>query len=110
MHAVAAFLNGSLSEHLYLEQLEGFEVEVKQHLVCKSHESVYGLRQSPKIWGGEVRNFLLSINFEQCKIDPCTYAHHETSRNTFTEIYLDVHDLAIAGNNTTYVKSLIALR
>lgn len=110
MDEIVAFLKGSLIEDLYLKQPESFEVEGKEHLVCKLNKSMYSLWQSPKIWGDEVRDFLLSINFDQCKIYPCTYVRHDKSRDMFTFIYLHVDYLAITGNEIPYVKSQISAR
>lgn len=108
MDAIAAFLNGDLTEDLYLEQPEGFVVPGKEHMVCKLNKSIYGLKQSPKIWGDDVKEFLLSINFTQCKIDPCTYIRQELDK--FTAIYLHVDDMAITGNDISNIKSQIASR
>lgn len=54
MDAISAFLNGNLKEDLYLEHPEGFEVSGKEGWVCKLKKLIYGLKQSPKIWGDDV--------------------------------------------------------
>lgn len=108
MDAIAAFLNGDLTEDLYLEQPEGFVIPGKEHLVCKLNKSIYGLKQSPKIWGDDVKEFLLSANFTQCKIDPCTYIRQDQDK--FTAIYLHVDDMAITGNDIDNIKRQIASR
>lgn len=108
MDAITAFLNGDLDEDLYLEQPEGFVEPGKEHMVCKLSKSIYGLRQSPKIWGDAVKDFLLSIGFNQCKVDPCTY--FRSSGTSFSAIYLHVDDLAITGNEIEVVKQQIASR
>ncbi len=49
MDVKIAFFNGDLEEGNYMEQLEGFTHE-GEHLVCKLHKSLYGLKQSPRAW------------------------------------------------------------
>jgi hypothetical protein len=49
MDVKTAFLNGDLEEEIYMEQLEGFTHE-GEHLVCKFHKSLYGLKQFPRAW------------------------------------------------------------
>ncbi len=47
MDVKTAFFNGDLEEDMYMEQPKGFTQE-SEHLVCKLHKSLYGLKQSPR--------------------------------------------------------------
>ena len=41
MDVTTAFLNGILEEEVYMKQPEGYEVQGKEHLVCKLKRSIY---------------------------------------------------------------------
>ncbi len=46
MDAVLAFLQGELTEDIYMIQLEGFNQNSKK--VCKLRKSIYGLKQAAR--------------------------------------------------------------
>ena len=47
MDVKSAFLNGDLKEEVFMTQPQGFEVEGKEHKVCKIIKDLYGLKQPP---------------------------------------------------------------
>ena len=50
MDVKTTFLHEDLEEEIYMKQLEGLAVKGKKELVCKLKKSLYGLKQSPRMW------------------------------------------------------------
>jgi hypothetical protein len=73
MDVKTTFLNGKLEEEIYMEQLQGFVHQGGEHLVCKLHKSLYGLKQSPRAWNQKLDAFIKSIEFMKSEADPSVY-------------------------------------
>ena len=56
MDVKIAFLNGSLEDDIYMQQLEGFIARGQEHMACKLQRSIYGLKQASRT---------LNIRFDQ---------------------------------------------
>ena len=50
MDVKMAFLNGNLTEDVYMIQLVGFVDPVNAEKVCKLQKSIYGLKQASRSW------------------------------------------------------------
>jgi hypothetical protein len=65
-----AFLRASLDETIYMQQPIGFEHGTKS---CRLIKSLYGLRQSPRLWNEYFDTFLRSQGLQPTPADPCVY-------------------------------------
>ena len=63
MDVMTAYLNGELSEEIYMQQPDEYVIPGKEHLVCKLKESLYGLKQSPRCWYNAFHMYMESIGF-----------------------------------------------
>jgi hypothetical protein len=59
MDVKSAFLNGPLSEEVYVKQPPGFEDPKRPNHVYKLHKALYGLKQGPRAWYECLKDFLL---------------------------------------------------
>ena len=64
MDIKGAYLNGWLDDDdVYMHQPDGFIVEGKEDFVCKLNKSMYGLKQSGRVWHHTLRSKLQKIGF-----------------------------------------------
>ena len=54
-----AFLNGILSETVYMSRPPGFVDSSRPHHVCKLQRALYGLKQAPRAWYHRLSDTLL---------------------------------------------------
>ena len=68
-----AFLNGELTEEIYMRQPEGFIEIGNENMVCKLNKSIYGLKQSARVWNLTLDKYLLEMGFNKGEADACFY-------------------------------------
>ena len=83
-----AYLNGYLSEMIYMNQPLGFEDGSGK--VCLLEQSLYGLKQAGNIWNQELNWVLHTIDFKQLKMDYCCYI--KSNRDDFSILVVWVND------------------
>ncbi|UYV82085.1 K02A2.6-like [Cordylochernes scorpioides] len=69
----SAFLNGDLEEELYMEQPQGYENPDFPNHVCSLQKSIYGLKQSPRMWNKKFHEFLIKFDLKPSISDSCVY-------------------------------------
>ena len=83
-----AYLNGELEETIYMRQPEGYTTG-DERTVCRLRRSLYGLKQSARVWNRKVDSTFKSIGFQQSKSDPCLYMRRQNGTFAYILIYVD---------------------
>ena len=100
-----AFLNGDLSECVYMQQPPGF-VSANPHLVCRLHKAIYGLKQAPRSWFLKLSNTLHSLGFTPIKSDTSLFVRFTPSHTLLVLVYVD--DILITGSSPSAITTLIS--
>ena len=100
----SAFLNGKLEETIYMRQPKGFVAKGKEDWVWQLHQTLYGLRQSGRVWYQKLRDSLLELGFKPSDADPCIFIR---SRNSALSIvFTHVDDLGLICDSVNEVANL----
>jgi hypothetical protein len=100
---VTAFLNGNLSEEVFVMQPTGFVQAGKEEKVYKLKKALYGLHQAPRAWNQKLDASLVSLGFQRCPSDPAIYCRAEKNRSRLIlGVYID--DLLITGSNVLEIQ------
>lgn len=100
-----AFLHGELEEPIYMTQPQGYFVKGKEDYVCKLKKSLYGLKQSSRLWYKRFDKFMLSLGYLRCTYDNCVY-FRKLEDGSFVYLLLYVDDMLIAAKNMSKIQVL----
>lgn len=73
MDVKSAFLNGELSEEVYVAQPPGYLVTGEEARVLKLKKALYGLRQAPRAWYGKLDESLTALGFMRSPLEHVVY-------------------------------------
>ena len=106
MDVKCAFLNAKLDCEVYIEQPEGFKKVGKngENLVYRLKKSLYGLKQSGRLWNNLLHSFLVDQNFVRSEAENCVYIRCENGTKIIIIIWVD--DLIIAGSSLKAVEEM----
>ncbi|WVZ79764.1 LOW QUALITY PROTEIN: hypothetical protein U9M48_027305 [Paspalum notatum var. saurae] len=105
MDVKTAFLNGNLSEDLYMTQLEGFVDLENARKVCKLRMSIYGLKQASQSWNLRFDEVVKGFGFIKNVKEPCVYKKVSGSALIFLVLYVD--DILLIGNDIPICEGLV---
>ena len=91
-----AFLNGDLTEDVYMIQPDGFVEKGRERLVCKLRKSIYGLKQASRQWYLKFDQVVTSFGFKENVSDQCIYL--KMSGRNFIVLVLYVDDILLASS------------
>jgi hypothetical protein len=100
MDVVTTYLYGSLDKDIYMKIPEGLDIPNKNHSCnmysVKRQKSLYGLKQSRRIWYNRLKEFFLQKGFSNNYDCPCIFIKKSLSGFCIVSVYVD--DLNIIGN------------
>ena len=92
------FLHGDLAEEVYMEQPPGFVAQGESGLVCRLRRSLYGLKQSPRVWFGRFSSVVQEFGMLRSTADHSIFYHHNSSGQCiYLVVYVD--DIVITGSD-----------
>ena len=104
MDVTSAFLNGKLTENIYMTQPEGYTSEKGSNLVCHLKKAIYGLKQASKCWNDTFNEHLVRLGFQQSANDPCLYTYMKNGVICFIILYVD--DVLIGCQSKSFISKI----
>ena len=104
MDVKTAFLNDNLDENIYMMQPDGFIAKGQEHMVCKLHKSIYGLKQASRSWNKRFDQAIKTFDFDQNEDEPCVHKKVQGSMVVFMVLYVD--DILLIGNDVRLLSSV----
>ena len=104
MDVKTAFLNGNLSEEVYMEPPEFLKTAAAQGKVWRLRKALYGLKQAPRAWNTRLHLFLEGQGFMRSLYDAAIYMRGEGRSRVILSVYVD--DLLIVSSDSNLIKSV----
>lgn len=98
-----AFLNGEISEEVYVTQPEGFVRKGQEKKVYRLLKALYGLRQAPRAWYSKLNKCLEGLGFSRCPYEHGVYVKRDGEKVLIVGVYVD--DLLVTGSNISLIKN-----
>ncbi|CAM8953821.1 unnamed protein product [Rhodiola kirilowii] len=105
MDVKSAFLNGLLSEKVYVAQPKGFEDPHHHDHVYPLKKALCGLKQAPRAWYKRLIEFLINLGYVRGGVDKTLFVKHTRSDFIITQIYVD--DIVFNSSNQRMVDKFV---
>nr|GEZ41027.1 ribonuclease H-like domain-containing protein [Tanacetum cinerariifolium] len=100
-----AFLNGDLSETVYMHLPSGFVDPRYPHHVCLLRKSLYGLKKAPRASFQQFAGYATRVGFYHSRCDSSLFILHEGSQVVYLLIHVD--DIILTASSTYLLQQVI---
>ena len=97
-----AFLNGDLSEEVYMQPPPGLSVESNK--VCHLRRALYGLKQAPQAWFAKFSSTISRLGYMTSHYDSALFLCHTDKGTILLLLYVD--DMIITGDDLNDIQEL----
>jgi hypothetical protein len=104
MDVKVTFLNGNLTEDVYMTQPEGFVDPKNVGKICKLQKSIYGLKQASGSWNMHFDEVVKVFGFIRNVEEPCVYKKVSGSAVVFLILYVD--DILLIGHDIPMMEAI----
>ena len=87
-----------------MQQPKGFIALGQEHMVCKLHRSIYGLKQASRSWNIRFDQVIKLYGFEKSPDEPCVYKKIQGIVVVFLVLY--VNDILLIGNSVKVLSDI----
>jgi Reverse transcriptase (RNA-dependent DNA polymerase) len=91
------FLHGDLLGEVYMKVPLSFGMKQTVGKVCRLKKSLYGLKQSPRVWFDRFRKVMVGMGYRQTNADHTVFFRRHEAHITVLAVYVD--DMIISGND-----------
>ena len=87
MNVKNAFINGDLSEEVYMQPPPSLSVESNK--VCHLRRALYGLKQAPRAWFAKFSSTIFHMGYIASPYDFALFLRHTDKCTIFLLLYVD---------------------
>ena len=95
------FLNGDLSEEVYMQPPPGLFVESNK--VCHLRHALYGLKQAPRVWFAKFSSTISHLCYMASHYDSVLFLRRTDKGTILLLLYVD--DMIITGDDLSSIKN-----
>ena len=96
------FLNGDLSEEVYMQPPPGFSIESNK--VCHLRCILYDFKQAPQAWFAKFSSTIFCLGYTASPYDSVLFLHRTDKGNILLLLHVD--DMIITGDNFSGIQEL----
>ena len=99
-----AFINSDIDAEIYMVQPEGFRIGGPEK-VCRLNKSLYGLKQSPRLWSEKLTSVLEQMGFKKLVSDPSVYIFERDNIKVIVPVWVD--DITLASKDASAIERFV---